>query len=69
MPPISCGCAELWKHNMSDYVSYLTAHNFNAVRLPLNGWIVQQSSHVISGDYICGLGSEGRESMAICPVT
>ena len=60
------GCPhELWKHNVSDYIDYLVNHSFNAVRLPLSGWIVQQSSYTITGDYICGLGNEGRESMDI----
>ena len=60
------GCVhELWKHNVSDYVDYLVRHRYNAVRLPISGWIVQQPSFVIEGDYICGRSFAGLESMDV----
>ena len=60
------GCVhELWKHNVSDYIDYLVLHRYNAVRLPISGWIVQQPSFIIEGDYICGRSFAGLESMDI----
>ena len=45
------GCVhELWRRNVSDYVDFLVRHRYNAVRLPLSGYIVQQPSFVIEGD-------------------
>lgn len=46
------GCVhELWKHQISDYIAFLTDHSFNAVRLPLSAPLV------ISNDFVgsnCG---------------
>ena len=60
------GCVhELWKYNVSDYVDYLVRHRYNAIRLPISGWIVQQRSFVIDNDYTCGRSFAGLESMDI----
>jgi aryl-phospho-beta-D-glucosidase BglC (GH1 family) len=37
----SSGCPhELWKHNVTEYIDFISAHGFNAVRLPLSAPIV-----------------------------
>lgn len=39
------GCVhELWKFEVQDYLSYLTVHGFNAVRLPLAAPLILQSA-------------------------
>ena len=37
--PTAC-VHQLWEHDLSEYIDYLVDHQFNAVRLPLNAWVV-----------------------------
>ena len=50
---------------MGQYVSFLQAHGFNAVRLPLSAQIVAARSHKIANDFSCGPHYQGWESISI----
>ena len=48
------GCPhQLWRHTVGEYISFLTAHNFNAVRLPLSAWMITHDADT-PGDALRG---------------
>ena len=44
------GCPhQLWRHSVEEYVAFLVRNRFNAVRLPLNGALINADSPAPSG--------------------
>ena len=59
------GCVhELWRHGVQEYVDFLVAHRFNAVRLPLSAALVTANSFRVWGSR-CGAGYSGWETLDI----
>ena len=56
------GCVhELWRHTVSSYISFLVEHDFNAVRLPLSAYWVNEDGAVGSN---CG-SYAGQPSLTV----